>query len=374
MKLKARREFGVIGDTKRLIKRLRSEGVEITRGSLRRQLPSGYYPSKMIADPAFDEARAVAPKSRFISVGRGETKEASAGMGPIQTLWHEAGHARRQSSQINPNNPKYKNKHQIAAERGANRAAMGLLDEVGASGDTRRLVRSGLKKSYKTYKAGSFEDLHYTTDRGKEIGERFLKPRMAEFYNDKTDPSSGLDYDRMYDYAKKISESLSAKKDTLRKYPYLRGYGFSAKLRLRELARGEYLRRLIGYLDPVPARGAAEAVRDAGKLRHYRSNPVGREIERVRKEIIADPHLGKAARYKDTPALTVVTGEYDPTHEFPKRSRQTKWVIDNLNKHAARGKSWSVAKGALGQPIVRAEGIDRLLSAKLRLRELATIL
>lgn len=142
---------------------------------------------------------------------------------------------------------------------------------------------------------------------------------------------------------------------------------------MRELSRGEYLRRVIGYFEPVPARGAAEAARGAGKLRYYRSNPAGKEIARVRQEILSDPHLGPSSRFKSTPGLTVVN-EYDEAHHFPKKSRQTKWVIDNLNKHAARGKPWAVAKGALGQPIVRAEGIERILSAKLRLRELASIL
>lgn len=149
--------------------------------------------------------------------------------------------------------------------------------------------------------------------------------------------------------------------------------GFAAELRLRELSRGEYLRRVIGYFEPVPARRAAEAARGAGKLRYYRSNPAGKEIARVRQEILADPYLGPSSRFKSTPGLTVVN-EYDEAHHFPKKSRDTKLVIDNLNKHAARGKPWAVSKGALGQPIVRAEGIERLLCAKLRLRELASIL
>ncbi len=147
-----------------------------------------------------------------------------------------------------------------------------------------------------------------------------------------------------------------------------RNLGFSAKLRLRELARGDFLRQVIGYSDLVPARGTTEAAKGAGKLRYYRSNPAGKEIERVRKEILADPNLRESSKFKDTPGLTIVD-EYDEAHHFPKRSRDTKYVIDNLNKHAARGKSWSVKKGMLGQPIVRAEGIERILCAKLRLRE-----
>ena len=146
----------------------------------------------------------------------------------------------------------------------------------------------------------------------------------------------------------------------------------SAKLRLREFARGGYLRRLLGGFELVPARGASGAAKGAEKLRYYRSNPAGKEIERVRKEILADPNLAQSYRYKDTPGLTVVDG-YDEAHHFPKKSWRTKMVIDNLNRHAARGKSWSVGKGALGNPIVTAKDIDRILSAKLRLRELASL-
>ena len=146
----------------------------------------------------------------------------------------------------------------------------------------------------------------------------------------------------------------------------------SAKLRLREFARGGYLRRLLGGFELVPARGASGASKGAEKLRYYRSNPAGKEIERVRKEILADPNLAQSYRYKDTPGLTVVDG-YDEAHHFPKKSWRTKMVIDNLNRHAARGKSWSVGKGALGNPIVTAKDIDRILSAKLRLRELASL-
>jgi hypothetical protein len=144
----------------------------------------------------------------------------------------------------------------------------------------------------------------------------------------------------------------------------------SAKLRLQEFARGEYLRRVLGGFELIPARGASDAKRGAEKLRYYRSNPAGKEIDRVRKEILSDPNLAQAYRYKDTPGLTVVDG-YDEAYHFPKRSRDTKIVIDNLNKHATRGKSWSVGKGALGNPLVRAKDIDRILSAKLRLREFA---
>ena len=129
--------------------------------------------------------------------------------------------------------------------------------------------------------------------------------------------------------------------------------------RVREFARGEYLRRLLGGFELIPARGAADAKKGAEKLRYYRSNPAGKEIDRVRKEILSDSDLAKAYRYKDTPGLTVVVD--DEAHHFPKRSRDTKYVIDNLNKHAARGKSWSVGKGMLGQPLVEAKDIDRIL-------------
>jgi predicted GNAT family acetyltransferase len=138
--------------------------------------------------------------------------------------------------------------------------------------------------------------------------------------------------------------------------------------KLREFSRGEYLRRLLGGFELIPARGAADAKKGAEKLRYYRSNPAGKEIDRVRKEILSDPDLAQAYRYKDTPGLTVVVD--DEAHHFPKRSRDTKYVIDNLNKHAARGKSWSVGKGMLGQPLVEAKDIDRILSAKLRLIEM----
>jgi len=139
---------------------------------------------------------------------------------------------------------------------------------------------------------------------------------------------------------------------------------------MKEFSRGKYLRRVLGGFELIPARGAADAKKGAEKLRYYRSNPAGKEIDRVRKEILSDPNLAQAYRYKDTPGLTVVDG-YDEAYHFPKRSRDTKIVIDNLNKHATRGKSWSVGKGALGNPLVRAKDIDRILSAKLRLRELA---
>jgi hypothetical protein len=213
-------EFSLFSDTKKLIKHLKEQGVEITRGVQRHQFPTGYYPAKMLTDPSFAEARSAAPQKRFVSVMKGETREASAGMSPIESLWHEAGHSGRRSSQVNPMAVKGDlDVFQIAAERGANRHAMKLADQLGVSPESRELIRKGLKKSFKTYKRGLFEQKHYSWESGKRMTSY---PPFREQIR-----KAVIEGKKPIEVGRKLQETITAKKMTMKAHPWLRGYKFS---------------------------------------------------------------------------------------------------------------------------------------------------
>jgi hypothetical protein len=197
-------EFGLFGDSKKLIKKLRGGGVEITKGRTRNKLPSGYFPDKYIANPPHEEFRQIAPRTRFINISKGGHKE--LGISPLQILWHEAGHARRKASQIDPNSPRYKTIRVLAVERGANRAAMKLADEIGVSPKSRETIKQGLKRSYRSYKNHAFNRAYWSKDNMK-------KHALNPFY----------------------TETIQEKKKRLQTMPYLKGYGFSAREELQSI-------------------------------------------------------------------------------------------------------------------------------------------
>jgi hypothetical protein len=335
---------------------------------------------------------------------------------PFADLLHEAGHvdaghlgskANRGSDLLKGAEGSYPRAHHesggdilsaarsvLLKEKQANRAAGKILKDSGASPEQISAFAQEQRKNFRTYRKNAW--------RHAVAGERIKKPsatesnvmgvlqRQAERRG--VTPSDGA----LRSARESVQRQIRMNPINRGRDPIFNNESFgvdgsksilpltiseakrihknTSKLwRVREFSRGEYLRRVLGGFELIPARGAADAKKGAEKLRYYRSNPAGKEIDRVRKEILADPNLREASKFKDTPGLTVVD-DYDEAHHFPKRSRDTKYVIDNLNKHAARGKSWSVGKGMLGQPLVEAKDIDRILSAKLRLRELASIL
>ena len=117
-------------------------------------------------------------------------------------------------------------------------------------------------------------------------------------------------------------------------------------------ARGHLWQQVEGSFGKVPARGSEEAKKAAGMLRVYKGNPVGKEIEAMRKVLAKDP----ASKFKSTPSLTVMERGMGPEH-FKKGERATKNMIDDLNKRRARGKQVAVKKGLLGQPFVEMSAV-----------------
>lgn len=129
-------------------------------------------------------------------------------------------------------------------------------------------------------------------------------------------------------------------------------------------ARGQFYKHVMGYTKPVPARGGEGVKEAAAAVRVYKGNPVGKEIESVRKRIAKDPRLAEAAKFKDTPALVEKSAKYGDTESYKKGSRAVKGRIDEYNRLRAQGKSVSVAAGMIGSPLVEVEfatAADRLI-------------
>jgi hypothetical protein len=103
----------------------------------------------------------------------------------------------------------------------------------------------------------------------------------------------------------------------------------------------------------VPAKHSAEAVEAARKIRIFKKNPVGKEIEGTRKALTKDPEMGRWVKNKSTPAL-VVEGRYGK-EIYKKGSRETKDEINRLNIGRARGKNVKVSKGWIGAPYVQTD-------------------
>jgi len=103
----------------------------------------------------------------------------------------------------------------------------------------------------------------------------------------------------------------------------------------------------------VPAKHSAEAVEAARKIRVFKKNPVGKEIEGARKALLKDPELGRWVKNKSTPTL-VVEGKYGK-EIYKKGSREVKDEINRLNIGRARGKSVKVGMGMIGAPYVETD-------------------
>jgi hypothetical protein len=129
-------------------------------------------------------------------------------------------------------------------------------------------------------------------------------------------------------------------------------------------ARGQFYNHVMGHGRKVPARGGEGVKEAAAIVRVYKGNPVGKEIEAVRKRIAKTPHLAYAAKHKSTPALVEKSTKYGDVESYKKGSREVKDRIDDLNRLRARGKDVRVAAGALGSPLVEADfqtPADRLI-------------
>lgn len=114
-------------------------------------------------------------------------------------------------------------------------------------------------------------------------------------------------------------------------------------------ARGTWARHVAGTY-AVPAKGSEEAVEAAKKIRIYKGNPVGKEVESVRKQIAKDPQLSVQSKMKGTPGLAVK--DRDGMEIYKKGSREIKDAIDTLNVDRARGKRVKVHKNWNGAPYV----------------------
>ena len=99
----------------------------------------------------------------------------------------------------------------------------------------------------------------------------------------------------------------------------------------------------------VPAKGSAEAVEAARKIRIFKKNPIGKEVDSVRKAIAKDPNFDAGRKYANS--AVNVRDRYG-VESYKKGSRQTKAAINQLNIDRARGKNVTVAKGWDGSPYV----------------------
>jgi hypothetical protein len=113
--------------------------------------------------------------------------------------------------------------------------------------------------------------------------------------------------------------------------------------------RGYIWQQVEGSFGKVPARGSEEAKKGAAMLRVYKGNPVGKEIEAMRKVLAKDP----ASKFKSTPGLTIQDARLSTADHWKKGDRNIKVAVDDLNKLRAKGrKEIKVHRGVSGQPFV----------------------
>jgi hypothetical protein len=134
---------------------------------------------------------------------------------PIAKAIHEIGHGADKGLV-----KRYKTGHHgiLESERIANRNAIGLLNQVGASGDEIADYRAAIKPGFRSYQRSAFQ-----TERVKQSAKSALKSLLrGDFAQAKKDVSFG-------------PGTFAANRAIVEKSPYIRGYGFSASYTKRPL-------------------------------------------------------------------------------------------------------------------------------------------